>query len=185
MYRVYRNPLVMCIPGALFVFLIRNRFVGRVNGKVGERERRSVTWTNLAVVIIMLGMSAAMGLKAYVLIQLPIILIGGAAGVWLFYVQHQFEGVYWERTENWDYVTVGLKGSSYYELPRILQWFSGNIGFHHIHHVSPKIPNYRLERCHRDNALFRNVQPVTLRTSLTSMRLHLWDEDRQQLVGFR
>jgi omega-6 fatty acid desaturase (delta-12 desaturase) len=177
MYRVYRNPLVMCIPGALFVFLIRNRFVGRVDGKVGERERRSVTWTNLAVVIIILGMSAAMGLKAYVLIQLPIILIGGGAGVWLFYVQHQFEGVYWERTE-------GLKGSSYYQLPRILQWFSGNIGFHHIHHVSPKIPNYRLERCHRDNALFRNVQPVTLRSSLTSMRLHLWDEDRRQLVGF-
>ncbi|MFC1583788.1 fatty acid desaturase [Candidatus Neomarinimicrobiota bacterium] len=184
MYRVYRNPAVMCIPGALFVFLIRNRFVGRIDGKVGERERRSVTWTTLAVVIIILGISVVMGLKAYVLIQLPIILMGGAAGVWLFYVQHQFEGVYWERTENWDYASVGLKGSSYYKLPKILQWFSGNIGFHHVHHLSPKIPNYRLERCHRDNALFRKVQPVTLRSSLASMRLRLWDEDQRQLVGF-
>jgi len=100
-------------------------------------------------------------------------------------VQHQFEGVYWERHEKWDYVAQALEGSSYYKLPKLLQWFSGNIGFHHVHHLSPRVPNYNLERCHRGQPLFRNVTQLTMRTALRSLRLRLWDEDRREMVGFR
>ena len=104
--------------------------------------------------------------------------------MWLFYVQHQFEGVYWERGGDWDYCTAALKGSSFYKLPKVLQWFSGNIGFHHIHHLSPRIPNYHLEKCHRAEPLFQTVQPVTLFGSLKSLTFRLWDEQRQRLVGY-
>jgi omega-6 fatty acid desaturase (delta-12 desaturase) len=102
----------------------------------------------------------------------------------LFYVQHQFEGVYWESQERWDYVDAALRGSSFYKLPRLLQWFSGNIGFHHIHHLSPAIPNYKLERCHREVPLFQSVRPVTLWSSLRALSFRLWDERRQRLVGY-
>ena len=131
------------------------------------------------------GMSALFGLVPYLLLQLTAMSVAGSAGVWLFYVQHQFEDAYWERGEDWDYTEAALKGSSFYKLPRILQWFSGNIGFHHIHHLSPRIPNYNLERCHRSDPLFRDVKPVTLFSSLKSMTLRLWDESDKKLVGYR
>jgi len=118
------------------------------------------------------------------LIQLPIVWIGGAAGVWLFYVQHQFEGVYWERRKDWDFVGAALNGSSFYKLPGILQWFTGNIGFHHIHHISPKIPNYKLPECYKENPVF-HIQPLTILTSLKSLGYRLWDEERRMLVGFK
>jgi omega-6 fatty acid desaturase (delta-12 desaturase) len=105
-------------------------------------------------------------------------------GVWLFYVQHNFEGVYWERHEDWDFVKAGLEGSSFYKLPKVLQWFTGNIGFHHIHHLSPRIPNYLLERCHRENPIFQ-IKPVTIFTSLKSLTFRLWDEKNHKLVGYR
>jgi len=111
--------------------------------------------------------------------------VSGAAGVWLFYVQHQFEGTYWEHSGAWDYTNAALQGSSYYKLPKILQWFSGNIGFHHIHHLSPRIPNYNLQSCHESHPLFQTVQPVTLRRSLKSLAFRLWDESRRKLVSFR
>jgi omega-6 fatty acid desaturase (delta-12 desaturase) len=129
-------------------------------------------------------MSWAIGFKNYVLIQLPVIWVASTAGVWLFYVQHQFEGVYWERAKDWDFVKAGLEGSSYYELPKVLQWFSGSIGFHHIHHLSPRIPNYKLEKCHRENPIFQ-VEPVKLLSSLKSLSFRLWDEKKRQLVDFR
>jgi omega-6 fatty acid desaturase (delta-12 desaturase) len=122
---------------------------------------------------------------AYVVIQLTIVMVGGALGIWMFYVQHQFEDVYWERDENWDFTAAALQGSSFYKLPKILQWFSGNIGFHHIHHLSPRIPNYNLERCHRADPLFQEVKPLTLFSSLKSLTFRLWDEQRGRLVGFR
>jgi acyl-lipid omega-6 desaturase (Delta-12 desaturase) len=118
------------------------------------------------------------------LVQSIILMVGGAVGLWLFYVQHQFEGVYWERGEKWDYTTAALQGSSFYKLPRVLQWFSGNIGFHHIHHLSPRIPNYNLQRCHESAPLFQQVKPVTLSSSLKSLTFRLWDEQRRQLVGY-
>jgi omega-6 fatty acid desaturase (delta-12 desaturase) len=124
------------------------------------------------------------GFKLYLVCQLAMVLIAGSAGVWLFYVQHQFEGVYWERRENWDYFQAAIQGSSFYKLPKILQWFSGNIGFHHIHHLSPRIPNYNLERCHKAEPLFQTIRPVTLFSSLKCFQFRLWDEERRRLVGY-
>jgi len=137
----------------------------------------------------LLAMAAALcwifGWKVYLLLQLTVMMVAGSAGVWLFYVQHQFEGVYWQRREQWDYAQAALQGSSFYKLPRLLQWFSGNIGFHHIHHLSPRIPNYHLEKCHKAEPLFQTVKPVTLSTSMKSFAFRLWDEQRHKLVGFR
>jgi omega-6 fatty acid desaturase (delta-12 desaturase) len=111
--------------------------------------------------------------------------IAATSGTWLFYVQHQFERTYWEHTPKWDFVLAALQGSSYYELPRLLQWFTGNIGYHHIHHLSPRIPNYHLQACHESHPLFQRVVHLTLRSSLKTVRLTLWDENRQRLVTFR
>ena len=112
-------------------------------------------------------------------------MIGTSVGIWLFYVQHQFDGVYWERHQNWDYVDAALKGSSFYKLPRVLQWFSGNIGFHHIHHLSPRIPNYRLKACYDTIPALHAKEPLTVSGSLASLGLRLWDEDLQEMVTFR
>jgi len=130
------------------------------------------------------GLSWILGLKEYLMIQLTVMAVAGSAGVWLFYVQHQFEGVYWERGDQWDYATAALKGSSFYKLPKVLQWFSGSIGYHHIHHLSPRIPNYHLEKCHKAEPLFQKVKPVTLFSSFKSITFRLWDEQRRKLVGY-
>ena len=155
-YRLARNPVVLFVLAPLFLLLVKHRFP---KAEASRRERYSVYGTNLAV----LGMATALiwvfGLKAYLLIQLTVLLVAGSAGFWLFYVQHQFEGVYWERGDDWDYTTAALQGSSFYKLPRVLQWFSGNIGFHHLHHLSPRIPNYHLERCHEADPCFRACRP--------------------------
>jgi len=180
-YRLVRNPVVLFVIGPAYLFLIEHRLPSRA---VGKRQRMGVLWTNAALLAILVAMSLTVGIKAYLLVQLPVILLAGAAGVWLFYVQHQFEGVYWERRGNWDYVDAALHGSSFYKLPKVLQWFTGNIGFHHIHHLSPAIPNYRLEKCHRENPLFQAVRPVTLWTSMKSLSYRLWDEQKQRLVGY-
>jgi omega-6 fatty acid desaturase (delta-12 desaturase) len=111
--------------------------------------------------------------------------VAGATGIWLFYIQHQFEDAYWERAEQWDYTAAALRGSSYYKLPRVLQWLSGNIGFHHIHHLSPSIPNYNLQRCHEADPVFQLVKPITLLTSLKSLKFRFWDEPAKKLVGYR
>jgi len=181
-YRLARNPIVLFVLAPFFMFLIRQRFP---KAEASRRERRSVYWMNLAILGMATVMTALFGLKAYLVIQLTVLLIAGSAGVWLFYVQHQFEGVYWERRDDWDYTAAALQGSSFYKLPRVLQWFSGNIGFHHIHHLSPRIPNYHLEKCHNANPLFQRVKPVTLFSSFKSFTLRLWDEQQRELVGFR
>jgi len=124
-------------------------------------------------------------LRTYVLIQLPIMLTAGAIGVWLFYVQHEFEGVYWSRHENWDPVKAALQGSSYYKLPRVIQWFTGNIGLHHVHHVLPRIPNYKMQKSFDESPIMQTVKPLTIRSSLKSLYLNLWDEKQQKLVSFR
>ncbi len=180
-YRLARNPFVLFVLAPLFLFLIWQRIP---NPKSGGREQRSVYWTNLGILLMVGGLIWLFGWKAYVVIQLLVTMTAGAAGVWLFYVQHQFEGVYWERGGDWDYATAALKGSSFYKLPKVLQWFSGNIGFHHIHHLSPRIPNYHLEKCHKAEPLFQTVKPVTLFSSLKSFTFRLWDEQRRKLVGY-
>jgi omega-6 fatty acid desaturase (delta-12 desaturase) len=181
-YRFYRFPLVTFGPGPLFMFLISHRLLDK--SATGARERHSIYWTNLALLVIVAVAALTIGLDKYILIQLPIIWIGGAAGVWLFYVQHQFEGMVWEHHDKWNFVTAALQGSSFYKLPRVLQWFTGNIGFHHIHQLSPRIPNYQLEPCHNSSPLFQAVKPVTVLSSLKSLKLRLWDERAHCLVGF-
>ena len=181
-YRLYRNPLVLFGVGPLFVFLLRQR-VPRPGS--GLRERLSVHLTNLALALILLLAAVTVGLKAVLLVHLPIMAVAGAAGVWLFYVQHQYENAYWERGGQRDYVAAALQGSSLYQLPRVLQWFTGNIGFHHIHHLSPRIPNYRLERCHREQPVFQQVNRITLLSSLRTLGLRLYDEQARRLVSFR
>jgi omega-6 fatty acid desaturase (delta-12 desaturase) len=181
-YRLARNPIVLFVLAPLFLFFFRHRFS---SPKANWRERLSVWWMNFALLAMGASLSAVFGLEAYLLIQLLVLAVAGSAGVWLFYVQHQFEGVYWERAESWDFTDAALKGSSFYKLPRVLQWFSGNIGYHHIHHLSSRIPNYHLERCHNSHPLFQTVKPVTLLTSLKSFTFRLWDEQKRKLVGYR
>ncbi|MFO1488580.1 MAG: fatty acid desaturase [Verrucomicrobiota bacterium] len=180
-YRLSRNPVILFVIAPLILFLVLHR-VPKLRAPF--RERLSVYLTNLGLLLIAGGLTWVFGFKAYLIIQLTILIVAGSAGVWLFYVQHQFEGVYWERSENWDYAEAALKGSSFYKLPKVLQWFSGNIGFHHIHHLSPRIPNYHLERCHKAEPLFQTVKPITLLASLKSFTFRLWDEQRRMLVGY-
>jgi acyl-lipid omega-6 desaturase (Delta-12 desaturase) len=181
-YRLARNPIVLFLVAPVFLLLVKHRFP---KAEASQRERHSVYWTNLGVLGVAAALSWIFGIKAYLVIQLAVVMVAGSAGMWLFYVQHQFEGVYWERREEWDYATAALQGSSFYKLPKILQWFSGNIGFHHLHHLSPRIPNYRLEECHKADPVFQSVPPVTLLASLKSLTFRLWDEQRRKLVGYR
>jgi omega-6 fatty acid desaturase (delta-12 desaturase) len=180
-YRVHRSPWVLFTIGPFLQFFIIQRFARR---KVSKREHWSIWQTNLLLAAMAIVMCLTIGWKAYVLIQLPVMFIAGVLGVWLFYVQHQFEDVHWARNEDWDFVSGSVDGSSFYQLPRVLQWITGSIGFHHIHHLSPKIPNYYLEKVYRENAIFRNVKHITLRSSLKSLTFRLWDEELHQLVGY-
>jgi len=180
-YRFARNPICLFIIGPSILFLIVHRLPFKDSG---ERGVRSIHRTNFGVILLAVGIISLIGFKAYLMIQLPIIMIAASAGVWLFYVQHQFEGVYWERHEQWDYVTEALKGSSFLKLPKILQWFTGNIGFHHIHHLCPRIPNYYLERCYKENPMFQEIKAITFWRSLKSLTFRLWDEQNKKLVGF-
>lgn len=180
-YRFYRNPFVFFALGSALLFLFFQRFSSKGGGK---KERTSVFRTNTALVLVVAMASWMIGLKTYLLVQLPIILIAGSCGLWLFYIQHQFENVYWARHGSWDPMRVALEGSSYFKLPKILQWFTGNIGLHHVHHVRPKVPNYNLQQCHDEIAAFRVVKPITLWTSLGLLRLALCDEKSKKLVTF-
>lgn len=181
-YRIYRNPFILLGLGSPLLFLFLQRFPNRGAGKT---ERKSVLYTNLAILMIVGTATWAIGLPAYLSIQVPVILIAGSVGLWLFYIQHQFETAYWVRHDAWDPLRVALEGSSYFKLPKILQWFTGNIGLHHIHHVRPSIPNYNLQQCQESFPIFGTVPPITLRSSLRSLRLSLCDVENQKLVSFR
>ncbi len=180
-YRVYRNPLVMFGIGPLWLML-QHRI--KVFG-AGRREAMSVMMTNLALAAIVVGLAFLIGWQAILLIWFPVFMIGGAAGIWLFYVQHQFEDTYWAGEGEWNYATAAIQGSSYLKLPRPLEWITGYIGVHHVHHLSPRIPNYFLRRCHEENPMFHSVRVITLGESLRTIRLKLWDEDARELVSFR
>ena len=180
-YRLMRNPFNMFIIGGPVIFAIINRIP--LPG-VGKKERSSIIWTNLALLILITLLCITQGWKAYLLVQLPVLVFGSATGVWLFYIQHQFEGVYWKRHVEWNFFEAGLKGCSYYKLPGLLQWFTGNIGFHHIHHLNSRIPNYRLNACMKENNILKNPVTLTILSSLKSLRLRLYDEEAQKLVGW-
>ena len=181
-YRCYRNPFIFFGPGSALLFLCFNRFSRKDAGQI---ERRSVLRTNMALLFVVGLATWTIGFRTYLQIQLPIILIAGSLGLWLFYIQHQFESAYWARHGSWDPMKVALEGSSYFKLPKILQWLSGNIGLHHIHHVRPNIPNYNLQQCHDEIPAFHTVKVITLRTSLRSLQLGLCDEKSKTLVSFR
>jgi omega-6 fatty acid desaturase (delta-12 desaturase) len=181
-YRVFRNPLILFSVTPLILFLLVNRFPSQGAKK---RENFSVMFTNAAIVTLIIVMSVTVGFQNYLLMQMPIILLAASTGTWLFYVQHQYEDVYWSRNDDWDLTRSGLEGSSYYKLPAVLQWIVGNIGLHHIHHVRANIPNYNLQRCYNEVPALQAVTPLTLRKSFQSLWLNLWDEDEQKLVSFQ
>ncbi|MHB9144508.1 MAG: fatty acid desaturase [Symbiobacteriia bacterium] len=180
-YRVYRNSAAFLLFGPVAVFVITQRFFSGVGGR---RERHSVYTTNLILLAVVGIMWATIGLKAFLLVHLPIVWIGGAIGIWLFYVQHQFEGTTWDRQSEWDFTEAALHGSSFLPLPRLLDWFSGSIGYHHIHHLSPRIPHYLLARCYGESPVL-HVTPLPVWAGIKAMFLALWDEDEHRLVGFR
>jgi omega-6 fatty acid desaturase (delta-12 desaturase) len=181
-YRLFRNPLVMFGLGPIWALVISPRIVSR---KARPRIQRSIMATNAALVVLLGGVIWAIGWQAYLLVQAPTVLMAGAAGVWLFYVQHQFEDTYWESSESWTYAEAALRGSSYLKLPQPLQFFTGNIGLHHVHHLQARIPNYNLQRAHDDNPVFHDVPTITMWEGFRAVRLKLWDEDRARLVTFR
>ena len=182
-YRIYRNPLVMFGLGPLYLMFMQR--VRWENSSEAKRERFSVWATNLALAALVTGCSFLIGIKALLLIYVPAFMFSGAAGIWLFYVQHQFDDTYWEGRESWDYADAAMRGSSYFKLPRVLQWFTGSIGLHHVHHLNPGIPNYLLQRCHDENPVFHGVTVLTLWQSLKTLRLKLWDEHSRRMVGYR
>lgn len=182
LYRLTRHPVVLFLLAPFFVFMFRHRLASRGSK---PRVHASVWATNVGLALMGWGLASVFGWLPWLIIQASIMTLAGGAGFWLFYVQHQFENVYWDRSETWDYAKAALRGSSYYRLPKILQWFTGNIGFHHIHHLSHRIPNYNLERCHRSNSgFFSEVKTLSIRESLKSLRYRLWDENSKSLIGF-
>ena len=180
-YRLFRNPLVMFGLGPLIAMILGPRLVPR---SARPRIKRSVHVTNAVLAAIVAALCWAVGWRDYLIVWLPAAMLAGAAGIWLFYVQHQFEDTYWERGGDWSYADAALRGSSYLKLPRVLQFFSGNIGFHHVHHLSARIPNYNLPRAHAENPIFHDVPTVTLWGGIRAVRLKLWDEDSARLVTF-
>jgi omega-6 fatty acid desaturase (delta-12 desaturase) len=182
-YRLFRHPAVLLGLGPLHMILLQ-RF--RTRGvATGRQQLWSVWMTNVAIVGLVATFLLAAGPKSVLLVYLPAYYLAAMMGVWLFYVQHQFEDAYWESRAQWDYVTAAIEGSSYLRLPAILQWFTGNIGLHHVHHLGPRIPNYRLQRAHDENALFHAAPVMTLTAGVRALRLALWDEQRRRLVRFK
>jgi acyl-lipid omega-6 desaturase (Delta-12 desaturase) len=182
-YRLYRNPLIMFVLGASYLFLIEQRVTFRLP-RSWRRERMSVHFTNTGILAMIALGWYTIGLTSFLSIHLPIIVLAAAIGSWLFFVQHQFEDAYWEPHESWDFTRSALEGSSYYRLPRVLQWFTGNIGFHHIHHFDSRIPNYNLPACYDAEPAFQQGVTFGIRDSLKCTRMKLWDEQRQRMVPF-
>jgi omega-6 fatty acid desaturase (delta-12 desaturase) len=180
-YRLFRNPLIMFGIGPIVALLIGPRLVAR---DARPRMRRSVIGTNIALALLVAALCWLLGWSDFLLIQAPTVLLAGSAGIWLFYVQHQFEDAYWEDSSSWSYADAALRGSSYLKLPKVLQFFSGNIGLHHVHHLNARIPNYNLQRAHDENEIFHDVPTLSLMDGMRAVRLKLWDEERRRLVTF-
>jgi acyl-lipid omega-6 desaturase (Delta-12 desaturase) len=183
-YRLYRNLFVMLVLGPIYQFVIKHRFPFDAP-RSWRREWASVMWTNAALAVLLIIAWRTVGLGRLLLVYAPVMLLASAAGIWLFYVQHQFEDTYWTESSRWSFHRAGLEGSSFYDLPRLLHWFTGNIGYHHIHHLASQIPNYRLRCCFNEIPELRHVTRLTLRESLHCARLKLWHEEQSRLIGFR
>jgi acyl-lipid omega-6 desaturase (Delta-12 desaturase) len=180
-YRLYRNPLLMLLVGPSLVFLFERRFPQR---GMSPKVLLSVVVTNLALVAWALGWSSLVGIQTFLLIQGTTLIAGGAIAAWMLYVQHQFEDTYYQAPDKWRFELAALRGSSYLQLPRPLAWVVGNANYHHVHHLSAKIPNYHLRAAHESHPMFRSTPVVTLRTSIEAFRMKLWDTERESLVPF-
>jgi len=180
-YRLFRNPFVMFGLGPMWVVVLEPRVV---SWSAPRRLRRSTLGTDIALVAVIGGLCWLLGWQGFLIVQLPALMVTGSVGIWLFYVQHQFEDTYWQSSDSWSYADAALKGSSYLKLPRILQFLSGNIGLHHVHHLSARIPNYNLQAAHDDNPALHAVPTMSLNDGLRATRLKLWDEKQGKLVGF-
>jgi omega-6 fatty acid desaturase (delta-12 desaturase) len=183
LYRMYRHPLVFLGIGPAWQFLIKHRFPFDIP-LAWKREWASVLLNNLAILVVGAALASLFGWQTVLLVHVPIVLIAGAVGVWLFYVQHQFNDTYWDRAEAWDFYRAGAHGSSFYDLGPVLHWLTGNIGYHHIHHLSSQIPNYRLAEAFHANPSLQRVTRLTLRESFACAKLKLWDEERRMLIRF-
>jgi acyl-lipid omega-6 desaturase (Delta-12 desaturase) len=181
-YRLFRNPLVMFGIGPIWSLMIGPRIWSR---KMRPRQRRSVIVTNLALAALLVALGWLVGLEAWLLVQIPIAVLAGTLGVFMFYVQHQFEDAYWESSDRWSYADAALRGSSYLKLPKILQFFSGNIGLHHVHHLSAKIPNYNLQRAHDEHPIFQEVPVLGVGDGLRAIRLKVIDRESGRLLTWR
>jgi omega-6 fatty acid desaturase (delta-12 desaturase) len=180
-YRLLRNPILMFGLGPIVAMIIGPRIVAK---GARPRMRRSVIATNVALAVVVGGLCWLIGWRDYLLVAGPPALLAGSAGIWLFYVQHQFEDAYWESSKEWSYADAALRGSSYLKLPKVLQFCSGNIGFHHVHHLNARIPNYNLQRAHEENPIFHDVPILSLWDGVRAVSLKLWDEDGKRLVTF-
>ncbi|WP_339164149.1 fatty acid desaturase [Siminovitchia sp. FSL W7-1587] len=181
-YRFYRNPLVMFGLGPLYLMLIINR----KNRKDARRKERFNTYlTNACVLVMYTFMAIFVGWQAFALIQGTIMFVATALGIWLFYIQHTFEDSYFEEESDWHYVKAAVEGSSYYKLPRVLQWVTGNIGFHHVHHLAPRVPNYHLEKAHNENPPLHHATTITIKSSLESLKFRLYDPEKKMFVTFK
>ncbi len=181
-YRLFRNPLVMLFISPPFLFLILNRFPSR---GYGRKQLKSILFTNLMILLMVSGLVLAIGWKGLLLILLPMIFTASLLGVWLFYVQHQFRKVYWAHDEEWDRFRAAMEGCSFYTMPGFLRWCTGNIGYHHIHHLSPRIPNYWLKECYDAIPELQKVKPIPFIGGIRNLLLCLWDEQSGDLVSFR
>ena len=180
-YRLIRNPLVMFGLGPVFAMIVGPRIVSR---GARPRMRNSVLWTDAALVVAIGGLCWLIGWRDFLVVWAPAALLAGSVGIWLFYVQHQFEDAYWQSGDVWSYADAALRGSSHLKLPRILQFFTGNIGLHHVHHLNARIPNYNLRRAHHASPMFASVPTLSLWSGLRSVRFKLWDEQAGRLVTF-
>jgi len=182
-YRLYRSAPVLFVVGPFFQFLVKHRFPFDIP-LAWKKEWASVLLNNAAILAVGWYIGSHLGWHTVLLVHVPIVMIAGAAGIWLFYVQHQFEEAYWERQETWDADEAAMQGSSFYDLPKWLHWWTGNIGYHHIHHLASKVPNYRLRECFESSALLQTAPRLSLRASFRCARLKLWDEEARRLVPF-
>ena len=180
-YRLTRNPLVMFGLGPVFAMIIGPRIVAR---DARPRMRNSVLWTDAALGVLLVGLCALMGVADFLIVWAPAAMIAGSVGIWLFYVQHQFEDAYWQNNEDWDYAEAALRGSSYLRLPKVLQFFTGSIGLHHVHHLNARIPNYNLQAAHDSSPIFSTVPTLSVWDGFRSVRLKLWDERAGRMVTF-
>lgn len=181
-YRFYRNPLVLFGLGPLYLVLISSR----INRKDARRKERLNTYlTNAILIALYSAVILLTGWQAFLLIQGVMMFTAAMLGIWLFYIQHTFEDSYFEEESEWDYVKAAVEGSSYYQLPRVLQWATGNIGFHHVHHLAPRVPNYNLEMAHELTPPLHQATTITLKTSLESLRYRLYDPANKRFVTFK